>query len=238
MNIESIFEEIIHSEQRALDGRFQLTEVKNKIQNIRGTIQKYYEDISTSEETLDKMGLILCEEKMDFELLEIRQQSVEIKEEEIEKEVQNLKKTMGEEKTRLADEKDEFIIELNTFLQEYDVTNNAREERKQRQKEKFLKFEGIIAELEKGNGLLTRFNHWGAVKMLHDENSAKFLNARKQLTALEMELSQENMNTEALQKERIKVFKELEINPEYLKLKEELQLYIEELQPSALLPAK
>uniref|UniRef100_A0A8C4NCC5 Coiled-coil domain-containing protein 172 n=1 Tax=Eptatretus burgeri TaxID=7764 RepID=A0A8C4NCC5_EPTBU len=206
MNIEMIFEEIIHSEQRALDDRCKLNEVKNKIPKIRGMIQKCYEDISTSEETLDNTGLKLCEEEMDLELLKIRQQSVESKEVEIEKEVHNLKKRMVEEKMRLTVEKDEFIIELNQFLQEYDVTNDAREERKQQHQEQFLKLKGIIAELEK---------------------------------ALETDFSQENMNTEALQKERIKVFKELEINPEYLKLKKELQLYKEKLQPSALLfPAK
>uniref|UniRef100_A0A8C4ND23 Coiled-coil domain-containing protein 172 n=1 Tax=Eptatretus burgeri TaxID=7764 RepID=A0A8C4ND23_EPTBU len=240
MNIEMIFEEIIHSEQRALDDRCKLNEVKNKIPKIRGMIQKCYEDISTSEETLDNTGLKLCEEEMDLELLKIRQQSVESKEVEIEKEVHNLKKRMVEEKMRLTVEKDEFIIELNQFLQEYDVTNDAREERKQQHQEQFLKLKGIIAELEKDkNELMYQFDRWGAMKMLQDENSAKSLHARKQLAALETDFSQENMNTEALQKERIKVFKELEINPEYLKLKKELQLYKEKLQPSALLfPAK
>ncbi|XP_048464986.1 coiled-coil domain-containing protein 172 isoform X3 [Rhincodon typus] len=195
MSLDHLFEEILVTEQKALEKRQFLHGVKSEIIRCNESLREISENLHQNKITLESKVKNFSEELFHLNLLKKQEETLKKQREEMTKENNHFCETLEKKKKKIVEEREKFVQEISEFNTEYDLLSNRIITIESKVKSKICDLDTEASHLKNG---------------------------------IEDELTTVIFNTKALEEEKVKVCQKPQTDPEFLRLKKELELYKED----------
>ncbi|XP_055447736.1 coiled-coil domain-containing protein 172 [Psammomys obesus] len=229
MNLESLFQHIILTEQQAEESRRVMRQVRAEVTRYRGKIKKATEDLDEEKIKLESKVQQFSEKYFLSELLKTRENALQRQCSEMMNQRDTLLQALEATKKKATEEEENFIKEITDFNDNYGITK----------KRDILMKEDIkmeIADLENQANVLrgemksVEYNSGQLLELqtLKSQLLQELLTLQKKLKVLKDEETEAICTTKYLQEEKVKIKEKPQHDDECLRLKKELDLYKEE----------
>uniref|UniRef100_UPI00398F1372 coiled-coil domain-containing protein 172 isoform X2 n=1 Tax=Pristiophorus japonicus TaxID=55135 RepID=UPI00398F1372 len=226
MSLDNLFEEILVTEQKALEKREFLKGVKSEIIRCNEKLRDIREDLHINKITLESKVKDLSEQLFHLELLKKQEEGLNKQREEMTKENKIYFKALEESKKKNAEEREKFVREVSEFNAEYDLLSNRIDTIEIKAKSKIFDLEAEAKYLKNDMKCLEQKNvQLNALQKQKNELKEEILQLQDKSQGLEDEVSTVIFNTKALEAEKVKVYQKPQTDHEFLRLKKELELY-------------
>ncbi|XP_048060604.1 coiled-coil domain-containing protein 172 isoform X4 [Megalobrama amblycephala] len=124
MSLESLFEQILLTEQQVSENIKQLHEVKAAIKSVQDKINSSCEKLEKAHRELDEKAQLLSENKLQLVLMTKRRDQLERQREELLELQRDLKETLDRLKREYCEEREKFLKEMITFNNKFSLISN------------------------------------------------------------------------------------------------------------------
>ncbi|XP_042312137.1 coiled-coil domain-containing protein 172 [Sceloporus undulatus] len=228
MSLDSLFQQILLTEQKAEEKRRHLHQVKQEIALGHEKAKQLRQQLDEAKSKLEDEVQLLSEKFFHLEILKKREESLEKQKAELLCQKSILLETFMEIKRKNATEDDKFLKELTDFNNEYALTSNREILIKKRiqaeiceleEKENVLRNE--IESMEHKNAQLKMF------QLQKNELKEDLFTLQKKLKGFENEIREAKCTTKYLEMEKNQISEKPQTDPECVRLKKELETYKE-----------
>ncbi|XP_048362690.1 coiled-coil domain-containing protein 172 [Sphaerodactylus townsendi] len=229
MSLDSLFQHILLAEQKSEEKRRVMHLVKQEITLSHGKVKQATEQLDEAKRKLEAEVQVLCEKTVNLELLKKQEESLEHQKTELLNQNCILCKTLMASKEKMALEEEKFLKEITDFNNEYGLTSTRELLIKKR-------VEAEICDLEERENVLRN----EIESMEHENIQLKIFQLRKNELKQDLSLLQKKLKdfeeemrkaetiTKCLKEEKIKISEKPQTDPEYVRLKKELESYRED----------
>ncbi|XP_067277483.1 coiled-coil domain-containing protein 172 isoform X4 [Pseudorasbora parva] len=229
MSLESLFEQILLTEQQVSENIKQLHEVKAAIKSVQENIISSREKLEKAHHDLDAKAQLLSEKKMLLVLMTKRQDQLERQRDEVLELQRHLKETLDRMKSEYCEEREKFLKEMITFNNKFNLISNRNAVFHTQTRSKIQSLEMEAETLHKEMDLMKQ-NNTLLSSMEENKRSleAELQEEQSKLTDIEKNLKEAVALTENLETERLMVRQKPLTDSTCIRLKKELELYKEE----------
>ncbi|XP_067277481.1 coiled-coil domain-containing protein 172 isoform X2 [Pseudorasbora parva] len=235
MSLESLFEQILLTEQQVSENIKQLHEVKAAIKSVQENIISSREKLEKAHHDLDAKAQLLSEKKMLLVLMTKRQDQLERQRDEVLELQRHLKETLDRMKSEYCEEREKFLKEMITFNNKFNLISNRNAVFHTQTRSKIQSLEMEAETLHKEMDLMKQ-NNTLLSSMEENKRSleAELQEEQSKLTVfcssadIEKNLKEAVALTENLETERLMVRQKPLTDSTCIRLKKELELYKEE----------
>ncbi|XDV50178.1 hypothetical protein PO909_019280 [Leuciscus waleckii] len=235
MSLESLFEQILLTEQQVSENIKQLHEVKAAIKSVQDKINSSCEKLEKAHHELDDKAQLLSENKLQLGLMTKRRDQLGRKKEELLELQRDLKETLDRLKREFCEEREKFLKEMLTFNNEFNLISNRNAVFHTQTRSKIQRLELEAETLHREIDFLKQ-NNTLLSSMEAEKRSleAELQDIKSQLTVfcssadIERDLKEAVALTEILKTERLTVRQKPLTDSTCIRLKKELELYKEE----------
>ncbi|KAK7140072.1 hypothetical protein R3I94_012630 [Phoxinus phoxinus] len=240
MSLESLFEQILLTEQQVSENIKQLHEVKAAIKSVQDKINSSCEKLEKAHHELDDKAQLLSENKLQLVLMTKRQDHLGRKREELLELQRDLKETLNRLKREFREEREKFLKEMITFNNEFNLISNRNAVFHTQTCSKIQSLELEAETLHRGY-LSYHLCCSSEVDLLKQKNTllssmeaekrsleAELQDIKSQRTDIERDLKEAVALTEILKTERLTVRQKPSTDSTCIRLKKELESYKEE----------
>ncbi|XP_043569101.1 coiled-coil domain-containing protein 172 [Chiloscyllium plagiosum] len=170
----------------------------------------------------------LSEELFHWNLLKKQEETLTKQREEMTKENNLLYETLEEKKKKIVEEREKFVQEISEFNTEYDLLSNRIITIESKAKSKVFDLDTEATHLKNEMKCLEQKNvHLNALEKQKNELKEEIHQLQRKFQGIEDELTTVIFNTKALEEEKVKICQKPQTDPEFLRLKKELELHKE-----------
>ncbi|XP_061490366.1 coiled-coil domain-containing protein 172 [Rhineura floridana] len=234
MNLDSLFQQILLTEQKAEEKRHLIHQVKEEITIGNEKAKQLTEQLDEEKRKLEVEVQFLSEKLFDLELLKKREESLEKQKAELLNRKAILLETFMDTKRKIATEDEKFLKEITDFNNEYGLTAKREFLIKKRVKAEICELEekenvlrNEIESMEHENVQLKMF------QLKKNELKKDLFTLQRKLKVLEDEIREAKCITKCLETEKIKISEKPQTDPECVRLKKKLESYREEEMENA-----
>ncbi|KAF6316983.1 coiled-coil domain containing 172 [Rhinolophus ferrumequinum] len=229
MSLESLFQHIIFSEQRAEESRRLMREVRSEINRCREKLKKATEELNEEKIKLETKVQEFSEKSFILQLLKTHENALERQCSEITNQRNMLLQTFEGRMKKVTEEEEKFIKEISDFNNEYEITKKRELLMKKNVKieisdlenqANILKME--MKSMEHDNGQLNE------LQKQKSELMQELFTLQRKIKVLEDKKNAAVCTTKYLEAEKIKINEKPQNDAECLRLKKELELYKED----------
>ncbi|KAK9964593.1 hypothetical protein ABG768_005756 [Culter alburnus] len=229
MSLESLFEQILLTEQQVSENIKQLHEVKAAIKSVQDKINSSCEKLEKAHRELDEKAQLLSENKLQLVLMTKRQDQLERQREELLELQRDLKETLDRLKREYCEEREKFLKEMITFNNKFSLISNRNAVFHTQTRSKIQSLELEAETLHKEMDLLKQKNTLlSSMEAEKRSLEAELQDIQSQLADIERDLKEAVALTEILKTERLMVRQKPLTDSTCIRLKKELELYKEE----------
>ncbi|XP_069468314.1 coiled-coil domain-containing protein 172 [Ambystoma mexicanum] len=229
MSLDSLFQQILYTEQQAQEKRRLMHEVKLATKSYHEKIKAVTEELSEARVELDLKVQDLSEKLFHQRLLKKRQEVLEEQRDHLEKERKELLTVLEDLEKATTKEQNQFMKELCDFNNEYALTNDREHLLKKQAQSETSELEVAASALRNEMERMEHeHGHLNALQMQKDSLKAELVEHQLKLNDIEDELNKAIMTTKYLEEERVKVSQKPQSDPECLRLKSELEIFKDE----------
>ncbi|XP_060623007.2 coiled-coil domain-containing protein 172 [Anolis sagrei] len=228
MSLDSLFQQILLTEQKAGEKRRLLQQVKQKITQGHEKAKILREQLDEAKIKLEEEVQLLSEKFFNLELLKKKEESLEKQKNELLCQKSILLETFMDIKRKNATEDEKFLKELADFNNEYALTSDRELLIKKRAKAEICELEekenvlrNEIESTEHKNAQLKMF------QLQKDELKEDLFTLQEKLRDLESKIREAKHITKCLEMEKNKISEKPQTDPECVRLKKELESYKE-----------
>uniref|UniRef100_W5JXM7 Coiled-coil domain-containing protein 172 n=1 Tax=Astyanax mexicanus TaxID=7994 RepID=W5JXM7_ASTMX len=225
MSLDSLFQQILLTEQQVSDNTRQLHEVKAAIIKTEEKVKSFTEKLEHAHIELNEKAQLQSEVTLQLYLIKKQQEQMEKKREELQKQQNDLKQELDRLNRESEEEKEKFMKEIVTFNSDFNLLskrdivfqNQTRSEIQSLQ----LEADALNKEMER---------MWQESSWLRSEQGVlemKLQELQSQLTELERELEEAAALTESLKAEKLTASQKPLTDSTCLRLKKELEAHKE-----------
>ncbi|KAK7140071.1 hypothetical protein R3I94_012630 [Phoxinus phoxinus] len=229
MSLESLFEQILLTEQQVSENIKQLHEVKAAIKSVQDKINSSCEKLEKAHHELDDKAQLLSENKLQLVLMTKRQDHLGRKREELLELQRDLKETLNRLKREFREEREKFLKEMITFNNEFNLISNRNAVFHTQTCSKIQSLELEAETLHREVDLLKQKNTLlSSMEAEKRSLEAELQDIKSQRTDIERDLKEAVALTEILKTERLTVRQKPSTDSTCIRLKKELESYKEE----------
>ncbi|XP_026080359.1 coiled-coil domain-containing protein 172 isoform X1 [Carassius auratus] len=235
MSLDTLFEQILLTEQQVSENIKQLHEVKAAIKSVQDKINSSREKLEVAHRELDEKSQLLAETKLQFVLMTKQQDQLERQKEELLGLQRDLKENLDRLKRESCEEREKFLKDMITFNNEFNLISNRNAVFHTQTLSKIQSLELEAQTLHKEMDLLKQKNTLlSSMKEEKRSLEAELQEIQSQLTVFcssadtERNLKEAVALTESLKTERLMVRQKPLTDSTCIRLKKELELYKEE----------
>ncbi|CAH1783857.1 unnamed protein product [Owenia fusiformis] len=224
-NLDTLFEQILHSEQRAQAKKTFLNEIKQKILKYQDQIE------GTIDEKTSLKGHISVKLQQ-LKQSEVQLHCVETRQKILHQQLQKLKDQLHHAQTELQNkvsdvdaELDAFCTSADIFTQDFDLMGEGRKSREKEGKQLLEQLQGEQTALE--TELSSFLSHQAAIEELEKNRSEAKLRCKNTLAVVkncDEQIQKELQKFATLEEEKERVSQIPKTDPEFLKLSVELEM--------------
>ncbi|XP_053166928.1 coiled-coil domain-containing protein 172 isoform X2 [Hemicordylus capensis] len=229
MSLDSLFQQILLTEQKAEEKRRLMHQVKQRITLTSEKVKQITEQLDEANRQLEIQVQLLSEKLFNLELLKKREENLEKQKAELQNQKSTLLEMFMDTKKKMAIEENKFLKEITDFNNEYGLTSNRELLIKKRVKAEICELEekenvlrNEIESMEHENVQLKMFQH------KKNELKQDLCTLQKKLKDFEQEIREAKNTTKCLEKEKIKIYGKPQTDAEHIRLKKELENYRED----------
>ncbi|XP_062987644.1 coiled-coil domain-containing protein 172 [Elgaria multicarinata webbii] len=234
MSLDSLFQQILLTEQKAEEKRRLMHQVKEKITLAHEKAKQLTEQLDKTKRKLEVEIQLLYEKLFNVEILKKREESLEKQKAELLNQRSILLETVMETKRKIAIENEKFLKEITDFNNEHGLTSNRELLIKKRVKTEICELEGkehvlrnAIETMEHENAQLKMF------QLQKNELKQDLFTLQRKLKDFEEEIREAKYITKHLETEKIKISEKPQTDLECVRLKTELESYKEDEMENA-----
>ncbi|XP_067909387.1 coiled-coil domain-containing protein 172 [Heterodontus francisci] len=218
MSLDNLFEEILVTEQKALEKRQFLKGVKSEIIRCNEKLRDITENLHRNKSTLESKVNDLSEELFHLELLKKQEESLKKQREEIIKENNNYHEALEKKKKKIAEEREKFVQEISEFNAKYDLISNRIITIEIKAKSKIFDLETEAKHLKNDMKCFEQKNvHLNALQNQKNELKEEILQLQDKYQGLENEVTKVVFDTKALEEEKVNVCQKPQTDHEFLR---------------------
>ncbi|XP_078662803.1 coiled-coil domain-containing protein 172-like [Branchiostoma floridae x Branchiostoma belcheri] len=225
MSLNVLFEQILHSEQRAQEQRSLLNDVKSEIAKCQEKVLEARDEQNTLQGKLVVKLQQLAEEELQLKWLETREAILKEQRQKLLKENEEHEKQLQEVRTEEVKEREKFLSELKEFGLAYDLSGDGHAYREKSAKEEHQKLKMEEQQLE--NELSSYTEHKRKIEEVEREKKKaeeEIASLRQKQSRLAQVLKEHRNRTADLELNKEELSQVPDMDPEFLRLKEELQM--------------
>ncbi|XP_019626254.1 PREDICTED: coiled-coil domain-containing protein 172-like [Branchiostoma belcheri] len=225
MSLNVLFEQILHSEQRAQEQRSLLNDVKSEIAKCQEKVLEARDEQNTLQGKLVVKLQQLAEEELQLKWLETREAILKEQRQKLLKENEEREKQLQEVRTEEVKERERFLSELKEFGLAYDLSGDGHAYREKSAKEEHQKLKMEEQQLE--NELSSYTEHKRKIEEVEREKKKaeeEVASLRQKQSRLAQVLKEHHNRTADLELNKEELSQVPDMDPEFLRLKEELQV--------------
>ncbi|XP_072095906.1 coiled-coil domain-containing protein 172 isoform X1 [Mobula birostris] len=224
MSFDNLFEEILMSEQKALEKRQYLQSVKSEIIRCNEKLRDVTEHLYKNKTILDSKVKNVSVELFHLDLLKKQEDGFKKQREELAKENNMYLEALHEKKRKNAEERDRFVREILEFNATYDLLSNRIITIEVNAKSKIFDLEMEAKYLKNDMKNLEQKNiQLNDLQQQKNELKEELQQLQNKLQGLEDEVAAVTFNSKLLETERLKVCQKPQTDDEILRLKKELE---------------
>ncbi|XP_072532821.1 coiled-coil domain-containing protein 172 [Salminus brasiliensis] len=231
MSLDSLFQEILLTEQQVSENTRQLHEVKAAIVKTQEKIKYFSDKLEKAHIELNEKARLQAEAMLQLHLVKKQQQQIEKKKEELQKQQNDLKLELGRLRRESKEEKEKFMKEIMTFNNDFNLLtkrdvvgaafqSQTRAEIQSLQLENDTLNQEMARMRQESPFLVSMWSKKGTLEMELQELTS-------QLTELDRELQEATALTESLKAENLSASQKPLTDSTCLRLKKELEAYKE-----------
>ncbi|XP_016371897.1 coiled-coil domain-containing protein 172 isoform X1 [Sinocyclocheilus rhinocerous] len=229
MSLDTLFEQILLTEQQVSENIKQLHEVKAAIKSVQDKINSSREKLEEAHRELDEKAQLLAETKLQFVLMTKQQDQLVRQKEELLGMQRDLKENLDRLKRESCEEREKFLKDMITFNSEYNLISNRNAVFHTQTLSKIQSLELEAETLHKEMDLLKQKNTLlSSMEAEKRSLEAELQDIQSQLTDTERDLKEAVALTDSLKTERLMVRQKPLTDSTCIRLKKELELYKEE----------
>ncbi|XP_048464985.1 coiled-coil domain-containing protein 172 isoform X2 [Rhincodon typus] len=218
MSLDHLFEEILVTEQKALEKRQFLHGVKSEIIRCNESLREISENLHQNKITLESKVKNFSEELFHLNLLKKQEETLKKQREEMTKENNHFCETLEKKKKKIVEEREKFVQEISEFNTEYDLLSNRIITIESKVKSKICDLDTEASHLKNDMKCLEQKNiHLNALQKQKNELKEEIHQLQSNLQGIEDELTTVIFNTKALEEEKVKVCQKPQTDPEFLR---------------------
>ncbi|XP_051055978.1 coiled-coil domain-containing protein 172 [Phodopus roborovskii] len=229
MSLESLFQQILFTEQQAEESRRALRGVRSDLSRCRERMTEAAEKLRREKMKLEAKVQQFSEKSFLLKLLKTHENALERQCSEIMNQRDTLLQAFEATKKRVTAEEEKFIKEITDFNDEYEIAKKRDILMKEDMKMEIADLEkqanvlrGEMKSMECDNG------HLQELQRQKSQLLQELFTLQKKLKVLKDEETEAICNTKYLEAEKIKVKEKPQHDAECLRLKQELELYNED----------
>ncbi|KAL7876956.1 hypothetical protein SRHO_G00035990 [Serrasalmus rhombeus] len=228
MSLDSLFQQILLTEQQVSENTRQLHEVKAAVIRTQEKIKCFTEKLENARVELDEKAQLQSEATLQLYLIKKRQEQIEKKRENLQKQQNDLKQELDRLKRESVEEREKFMREITAFNDDFNLLKKRNIVFQSQTRSEILSLQLEAHSLKKEMQMMRQENSWlvsmqaeqGALEMELQEVQSK-------LAELERELEEAVALTESLKAERLTASQKPLTDSTCLRLKKELEAYKE-----------
>ncbi|XP_035675225.1 coiled-coil domain-containing protein 172-like isoform X1 [Branchiostoma floridae] len=225
MSLNVLFEQILHSEQRAQERRNLLNEVKTEIAKCQQKILETRDEQNSLQGKLVVKLQQLAEEELQLKWLETREAILIEQKQKLLKEKEGHEKQLEEVRKEVVKEREKFLSELKEFGLAYDLGGDGHVKRQESAKKEQQKLK--IDEQQLENELSSYTEHKRELEEAEREKKRaeeEVASLRQKHSRLAQVLKEHHKRTADLELNKEELSQAPDMDPEFLRLKDELQV--------------
>ncbi|XP_075698854.1 coiled-coil domain-containing protein 172 [Rhinoderma darwinii] len=229
MSVESLFQQIVLSQQQAQERSRVLQEVKSEVTNCHEKIIEVKEKLQSAKATQEETVLLVLERRCQRDLLMKCQDGVKVQETELLRDNRDLLSCLREVKDEIVSEEEKFMEEVLDYNNNYGLTVNRKELLRERAEDEGRSLEeaaavlGCEIETQRGENI-----HLNALHRQRNVIQRELRAFQETLRGLDKEISAAAGVTKGLEAEKLSVSEKPQRDGECLRLKKDLESYKEE----------
>lgn len=229
MSLDSLFEQILLTEQQVSENTKQLHEVKAAIKSAQDKISSSSEQLEKARLELDEKAQLLSEASLQVDLMTKQRDQLEKQKEELLGLQTELKDNLDKLKRETCDEREKFLKEMITFNSEFNLVSNRNAVLHSQTRSKIQSLELEAEALHKELNLMKeKHTLWSSMEAEKRSLEAELEDIKSQLTDTERDLREAVVLTENLKAERHLVRQKPLTDSTCIRLKKELEFYKED----------
>ncbi|XP_056327476.1 coiled-coil domain-containing protein 172 [Danio aesculapii] len=229
MSLDSLFEQILLTEQQVSENTKQLHEVKGAIKSVQDKISSSRELLEKAHLELDEKAQLLSEASLQVDLMTKQRDQLEKQKEKLLGLQRELTDNLDKLKRETCDEREKFLKEMITFNNEFNLVSNRNAVLHSQTRSKIQSLELEAEALHKELNLLKeKHTLWSSMEAEKRLLEAELEDIKSQLTDTEQDLREAVVLTENLKAERLVVRQKPLTDSTCIRLKKELEFYKED----------
>ncbi|XP_075468107.1 coiled-coil domain-containing protein 172 [Ascaphus truei] len=229
MSLDSLFQQILLTEQQAQERRRLMQEVKSETNNCHENIKEVTEKLTEAKALLESKVYLLSEKVFQRDLLKKRQGSLGCQHEELLKEKQVILTMLQKIKKEMADEEEKFMTEVMDFNSGYGLTSNREILIREQVNTETDLLDREADILRKEMESMERQNfHLNSLQLQKDAIKRELLELQLTLKDVEDKIFEATATTKSLEAKKVKISQKPQLDTDCLRLKKELDSYKED----------
>ncbi|XP_069834916.1 coiled-coil domain-containing protein 172 isoform X2 [Dendropsophus ebraccatus] len=234
MSVDSLYQQIVLTEQQAQERRRLFHEVKAEISKCHEKMIEVKERLHEAKRGRECKVTALLEKGLQRDLLRKRQEGLGVQEEELLRESHNLRSTLQKIKEEKTSEEEKFLKEIQDYNNNYGLMVNRRQLLREAAEAESPALDEEIGVLTHDIEALRGENiHLNALLLQRDVIQRELSEVQETLRGLDKEISAAAGITKNLEAEKLTISQKPQSDGECLRLKKELESYREEKMESA-----
>ncbi|XP_032618882.1 coiled-coil domain-containing protein 172 [Chelonoidis abingdonii] len=226
MSLDSLFQQILLTEQQAEEKRRLMHQVKLDINRSREKIKQITEELNEAKIKLETKVQQLSEKLFYLQLLKNREDILEKKKVELMNQRSIFLKIFSDTKRKMIEEEENFIKEITDFNNEYGLTCNRELLIRKKAKTEILDLETKANILKNEMESMERENaQLNALQLQKHELKQDLFTLQSKLKDTEEQLREAEDITKCLEAEKVKASEKPQTDIECLRIKKELDIY-------------
>ncbi|CAH1257933.1 CCDC172 [Branchiostoma lanceolatum] len=225
MSLNVLFEQILHSEQRAQERRNLLNDVKSEIAKCQQKVLETRDEQNSLQGKLVVKLQQLAEEELQLKWLETREAILMEQKQKLMKEKEGHEKLLQEVRKEEAEERETFLSELKEFGVAYDLSGDGHVNREESAKKEQQTLK--MKELQLENELSSYTEHKRKIEEVEREKKRaeeEVASLRQKHNRLAQVLKEHHKRTADLELNKEELSQAPDMDPEFLRHKDELQV--------------
>ncbi|XP_066535456.1 coiled-coil domain-containing protein 172 isoform X2 [Hoplias malabaricus] len=228
MSLNSLFEQILLSEQQVSENNRQLHEVKAAIIKTREDIKSFTEKLEKAHIELDEKAQMHTEVMLQLHLMKKKQQQMEKKKEDLLKQRNDINLELSRLERQSVEEKQKFMKEITTFNDDFNLLKKRDAVFQNQTRSEILTLQLEANTINQEMEVMRQKSSWlVSMQMERAEMEMELQELHCQLTDLERELEEAAALTESLKAEKLAASQKPLTDSTCLRLKKELEAYKE-----------
>ncbi|KAI4885785.1 hypothetical protein NFI96_030633, partial [Prochilodus magdalenae] len=228
MNLDSLFQQILLTEQQVSENTRQLHEVKAAIIRTQEKIKSFTEKLENAHAELDEKARLQAQAMLQLHLIKKQEEQMEKKREDLQKQQNDLKQELERLRKESVEEKEKFLREVMTFNKDFNLLSKRDAVFQSQTRSEILSLQLEADTLRKEMETMRQESSWLVSMQAEQRTLERELQVEQsKLAELERELEEAAALTESLKAERLTASQKPLTDSTCLRLKKELEAHKE-----------